>query len=90
MAPPQSTELVQFLNAALASASADFGAWLRAWARVTPTLVLVPAFGGAALPAATRAGLGFALAVAIAPALRPVEALSSVWNSWGWEIVVAK
>ncbi|MGC4092133.1 MAG: flagellar biosynthetic protein FliR [Polyangiaceae bacterium] len=29
-------------------------------------------FGGSALPAAARAGLGFSLAVAIAPALRPV------------------
>lgn len=73
MAPAPSADLAEFVSAAVASASADFAAWLRAWARVTPTLVLVPAFGGAALPVATRAGLGFALAVAIAPALRPAE-----------------
>ncbi|MFZ5894212.1 MAG: flagellar biosynthetic protein FliR [Myxococcota bacterium] len=51
---------------------ADVNGWLLAWARVSPTLALVPFFGGAALPVAARAGLGFALAVAIAPALRPV------------------
>jgi flagellar biosynthetic protein FliR len=79
MAPSPPAELIQLLNTALAGGSADFGGWLRAWARVMPTLVLVPAFGGSALPAATRAGLGFALAVAIAPALRPVEASSSPW-----------
>jgi protein TonB len=32
----------------------------------------VPFFGGAALPAAARAGLGASLAVSIAPALRPL------------------
>lgn len=77
MAPSPPTELAELLNTLLGSASADFGAWLRAWARITPTLVLVPAFGGAALPAPTRAGLGFALALAIAPALRPVQTASS-------------
>jgi flagellar biosynthetic protein FliR len=46
--------------------------WLRAWARVGPALVLVPIFGGAALPTPARAGLAAALALGIAPALRPV------------------
>jgi flagellar biosynthesis protein FliR len=74
MAPTAPSDLADLLRALLAGVSADFAGWLRAWARVTPSLVLVPAFGGAALPAPTRAGLGFALAVAIAPALRPVQA----------------
>lgn len=51
-------------------------AWLLAWARVTPLLLLVPAFGGSALPAAARAGLGLSLALAIAPALGPASGRS--------------
>ncbi len=65
-------QAAETLSALLAVAGADPVAWLRAWARVSPTLVLVPIFGGSALPAPARAGLGFALAVAVAPALRPV------------------
>jgi len=84
MAPTPPTELAELWSAALASVSVDFSAWLRAWARVMPTLVLVPAFGGAALPAPTRAGLGLALAVAIAPALRPGQAGSAPLL---WELV---
>jgi flagellar biosynthetic protein FliR len=69
VAPAQSNEL---LGTLLAAMTGDVGGWLRAWARVSPLLTLVPIFGGSALPAATRAGLGAALALAIAPALRPV------------------
>lgn len=43
--------------------------YLAAWARVSPAIAIVPAFGLAALPAAARAGLGLALAIAIAPGL---------------------
>lgn len=46
-------------------------AWALAWARVAPALVLVPAFGLLALPAATRAALGLALGLGVAPALVP-------------------
>ena len=40
-----------------------------AWARVSPTLALVPAFGLRALPASARAVIGLGLAAAIAPAV---------------------
>lgn len=63
-----------FIREVLAETGVELEAWLRAWARVTPVLVLVPAFGGAALPPPVRAGLGLSLALAIAPALRPAEA----------------
>lgn len=43
-----------------------------AWARVFPTVAIVPAFGLRALPAAGRGMLALALAVGIYPALVPV------------------
>lgn len=43
-----------------------------AWARVMPTLTIVPAFGLRALPTPARGILGLALAAAIYPALVPV------------------
>jgi type III secretory pathway component EscT len=45
-----------------------------AWARVAPTIALVPAFGLRALPTSARAILGIAIAAAIAPALVPIAA----------------
>jgi flagellar biosynthesis protein FliR len=66
------TQLPEFWSSWLTQSEADVRAWLVAWARVSPTLALVPIFGGSALPAPARAGLGVALAVALVPALRPV------------------
>lgn len=43
-----------------------------AWARIAPTLALVPAFGLKALPAPARGVLGLSLAAAIAPAIAPL------------------
>ncbi|MEO7035770.1 MAG: flagellar biosynthetic protein FliR [Polyangiaceae bacterium] len=63
----------QILQPALAALGADLRGWALAWARVTPALTLVPAFGLNALPAPTRAALGLALAVSIAPALHPAQ-----------------
>ncbi|HEY8946593.1 MAG TPA: flagellar biosynthetic protein FliR, partial [Polyangiaceae bacterium] len=68
------SDVSSVVNDALASLGVSLEAWLRAWARVAPSLLLVPAFGGAALPAPARAGLALALALAIAPALRPLDA----------------
>jgi type III secretory pathway component EscT len=45
-----------------------------AWARLLPTITLVPAFGLRALPATARAVLGLALAASIAPAVVPIVA----------------
>jgi type III secretion protein T len=47
----------------------DLAALGLAWARVSPTVVLVPAFGLKALPTAARGVLGLMLAVSIVPAL---------------------
>ena len=57
----------------LAALGVDLRGWALAWARVTPALTLVPAFGLNALPAQTRAALGLALAVSIAPSLHPAK-----------------
>jgi flagellar biosynthetic protein FliR len=63
----------QILQPALSALGVDLRGWALAWARVTPALTLVPAFGLNALPAATRAALGLSLAVAIAPSLAPAQ-----------------
>ncbi|HTA89716.1 MAG TPA: flagellar biosynthetic protein FliR [Polyangiaceae bacterium] len=63
----------QILAHALAGWVVDLRGWALAWARVTPALTLVPAFGLTALPAQSRAALGLALAVSIAPALQPAS-----------------
>ena len=57
----------------LGSLAVDLRGWALAWARVSPALTLLPAFGLNALPAATRAALGLALAVSIAPSLEPLH-----------------
>jgi flagellar biosynthetic protein FliR len=51
---------------------ADLQAIGLAWARVFPTVTIVPAFGLKALPAAARGVLALAIAAAIFPALAPV------------------
>src|SRR5690606_33971606 len=63
--------LFELLDTVLSAAGLDLASWLRAWARLLPALLLVPAFGGAALPGPARAGLAVALAVSAAPALGP-------------------
>lgn len=61
------------LPSVLAGGEAQLRGWALAWARVSPALTLVPAFGLTGLPAQSRAALGLALAVSIAPALTPVS-----------------
>jgi flagellar biosynthesis protein FliR len=63
--------VVEMLAGALEGAGVDLRAWGLAWARVAPTVTLVPAFGLRALPAPARIALGLALAAGIAPALAP-------------------
>lgn len=53
-----------------------------AWARVAPTVTIVPAFGLRALPASARAVVGLALGAAIAPAVAAsagVDAAAAPW-----------
>jgi len=71
--PPAHLDPAQILQPVLAALGGDLRGWALAWARVTPALTLVPAFGLNALPVQTRAALGLALAVSIAPSLRPAE-----------------
>jgi len=69
---PSHLDPAQILQPLLATWGVDLRGWALAWARVTPALTLLPAFGLNALPAQTRAALGLALAVGIAPSLQPV------------------
>lgn len=50
----------------------DLRAFALAWARALPVVTIVPAFGLAAVAMPIRLGLAVALAIAAAPALRPV------------------
>jgi flagellar biosynthetic protein FliR len=67
------TDPAQILGHTLATFGVDWRGWALAWARVTPALTLVPAFGLTALPPQSRAALGLALAISIAPALEPAQ-----------------
>lgn len=69
-----SPDLAQSLVGAMQAEGLDPGALGLAWARVAPTLVIVPAFGLRALPASGRAAMALLLAAAVAPALRPPPA----------------
>ena len=64
-------DLFGAVQAALALAEGQLALWALAWARFVPTIMLVPAFGLRALPAAVRVVLGLALSAAVAPAVRP-------------------
>lgn len=67
------------LAAALSLTSSDLEAWGLAWARVAPTIALVPALGLRALPGPARAVLALGMAAVIAPALRPMAASEGPW-----------
>ena len=64
-------DLAEALVGAMRAEGLDPGALGLAWARVSPTLVIVPAFGLRALPASGRAAMALLLAATVAPALRP-------------------
>jgi type III secretory pathway component EscT len=67
---PGPSLLAELLRAFDAS-GVDLGAVGLAWARVTPAVTLVPAFGLRALPGPVRGVLGLAMAACIFPALAP-------------------
>ena len=50
----------------------DLSALGLAWARATPAVTLIPAFGLRAMPAGARAVMALALAACVYPALRPI------------------
>jgi flagellar biosynthetic protein FliR len=68
------------LDALVTELDGEHGAlvgWGVAWARVLPTVFIVPAFGLGVLPASLRAAMALALAVGIAPALAPAALAST-------------
>jgi type III secretory pathway component EscT len=72
---PGSGSLLTEIADAFQRGGVDLSALGLAWARVSPTVALVPAFGLRALPAPARAVIAFALAGAIYPALLPEASL---------------
>ena len=64
-------DVIQFLTLLLGVESAEIARWALAWARLTPLMVIVPAFGLRAVPGPMRVALALSLAIAVAPALRP-------------------
>ncbi len=61
-------------NALEALGGPDARAWALAWVRALPIVTIVPAFGLGAVALPIRLGLAAALALAAAPALRPIAA----------------
>jgi type III secretory pathway component EscT len=70
--------LLHEVAASFRDAGVDLGALGLAWARVLPTVTIVPAFGLRALPLPARGVIGLALAVCIFPAVAPAPA-SAPW-----------
>ncbi len=58
----------------LAANGRDLECYALAWARVVPTVLIVPVFGLRALAVPVRVALGLVLAIAAAPAVPPLEA----------------
>jgi type III secretory pathway component EscT len=64
---------------ALESSGTDLRGWALAWARISPSIAIVPAFGLRAMPAPARIALGLALAASVAPALAPLPNGGEPW-----------
>jgi flagellar biosynthesis protein FliR len=81
--------IIGLVDAAFRDRGIDLARVGLAWARATPAVTLVPAFGLKALPTAARAVLGVALAAAIFPALPPVSSFAggSIWIALVGEVV---
>ncbi len=74
--------LVSLVAQALDAQGVDLARLGLAWARATPAVTLIPAFGLKALPTAARGVLGLALAAVIFPALPPGPPADSGGNLW--------
>ncbi len=70
--PAPSPSVVATVADALTRSGIDLSALGLAWARVLPTVTIVPAFGLRALPAPGRIVMALALAACIFPALAPL------------------
>lgn len=82
MAPGLDASLLQTLARATHDAGWDLEAIGLAWARVTPTVVLVPALGLKALPAPVRGTLSLVLALTLFPALAPLPGAPDTLAPW--------
>ena len=69
-----SEDILQFLTLLLGLDTLELSRWALAWARLTPLVVIVPAFGLRAVPGPMRVALALSLALAVAPTLRPALA----------------
>lgn len=69
--------ILHVIARAVADAGWDLEAIGLAWARVMPTVVLVPAFGLRALPAPARGALSLVMALTLFPALPPLSTLDA-------------
>ena len=68
---PDTPALLESLGRALRDADVDAYGWVLAWARLTPSLLLVPALGLPGLPLPLRLVFAAVLGVVIAPTLLP-------------------
>lgn len=72
--------IIEALATEVHAAGGSLVLWGIAWARVLPTVLLVPAFGLGVVPPFLRVAIGFALAVSFAPALHATAlATSAPW-----------
>jgi flagellar biosynthesis protein FliR len=70
---------LQILVQTLESGGIDLRGWALAWARISPSIAIVPAFGLRGTPAPVRVALGLALAASVAPALAPMPSDVRPW-----------
>jgi type III secretory pathway component EscT len=68
----ESDVLIEAVARELAASGIDLWAWLACWARLLPSLLLIPAFGLPAFPIVIRVGFACVLAAVVAPSL-PLE-----------------
>jgi type III secretory pathway component EscT len=71
--------LVEAVARELSRSGIDPAAWALGWARLVPSLVLVPAFGLRAVPVIARILFALILAACVAPALVPLTLTEQPW-----------
>jgi type III secretory pathway component EscT len=81
-----SPSLAEAAGEAFREAGVDLASVGLAWARLAPTVAIVPAFGLRAMPGPARAALALLLAFTIAPAVQPVS--SPQPTPWAAALVV--
>ena len=72
-------DLVEAVARELSLSGIDPAAWALGWARLVPSLVLVPAFGLRALPVFAQVLFALILAACVAPALGPLTSTEQPW-----------